>query len=112
MRMLPSEESSEMHVQLEPPASAEAWEGPWPQSPEEFARLVEMYLDRLVRYAFRRLGSVEDAEDVVQEVLVRAFADRSKRRRTSGVAPYLYRCVANACTDLARRRKHSAKVRE
>ncbi len=110
--MLPSEESPKMHVELEPPASAEPWEGPWPQSREEFARLVDMYLDRLVRYAFRRLGSIEDAEDAVQQVFVRAFADRSKRKRTSGVAPYLYRSVANACTDLVRRRKHSAKVRE
>ena len=110
--MVPSEESPDMHVELEPPASAEAWEGPWPQSRGDFAGLVDMYLDRLVRYAFRRLGSIEDAEDVVQEVLVRAFADRSKRNRTSGVAPYLYRSVANACTDLTRRRKHSAKARE
>ena len=96
MGMVPSEESPDMHVELEPPASAEAWEGPWPQSRDDFARLVDMYLDRLVRYAFRRLGSIEDAEDVVQEVFVRAFADRSKRKRTSGVAPYLYRCVATA----------------
>jgi RNA polymerase sigma-70 factor (ECF subfamily) len=109
--MLPSGESPKMHVELEPPTSADAWEGPWPQSREEFAGLVEMYLDRLVHYAFRRLGSMEDAEDVVQEVFVRAFADRSRRKRTFAVAPYLYRCVANACTDLVRRRKHSAKVR-
>ena len=97
-----------MQVEPESPPSDDAWDGPWPQSPDEFAGLVDAYLDRLVRYAFRRLGNVQDAEDVVQEVLVRAFADRAKRRKTSAVGPYLYRSVANACTDLLRRRTGSA----
>ena len=74
-----------MQVEPESPPSDDAWDGPWPQSPDEFAGLVDAYLDRLVRYAFRRLGNVQDAEDVVQEVLVRAFADRAKRRTPSSL---------------------------
>jgi RNA polymerase sigma-70 factor, ECF subfamily len=84
----------------------------WPQSRDEFAALVEAYSDRLVRHAFRHLGSLQDAEDVVQDVFVRAFADRSKRSDISAVGAYLFRCVANACTDLQRKHNCSSVYRE
>ena len=94
------------------PDSTHAWNGAWPQSVDEFEALVKTYLDRLVLYAFRRLGNVQDAEDVVQNVLVRAFTDRSKRKTITAVGPYLYRSVANACCDLSRKRNTSAVFRE
>ena len=58
-------------------------------------------------YAFRLLGNLQDAEDVVQEVFVRAFSDRSKRTEVTAVGPYLYRAVANACTDVLRKRSRA-----
>ena len=92
--------------------SSDAWNRAWPQTRREFEALVDAYLDRLVRYAFSRLGNLQDAEDVVQEVFVRSFADRSKRRKITAVGPYLYRSVANACTDFVRKRSSAAKLRE
>lgn len=83
------------------------WKHGWPQSQDDFKRFVEAYLQRLVSYAFRRLGSMPDAEDVVQEVFVRAYAARRKHAGVSGVVPYLYRMTANACTDVLRKRKRS-----
>jgi len=80
----------------------------WPQSRGAFERLIDAYQDRLVLCAFRRLGNVHDAEDVVQEVFVRAFADRAKHRHITGVAPYVYRMVLNACTDALRKRGRAA----
>jgi RNA polymerase sigma-70 factor (ECF subfamily) len=84
------------------------WSGGWPQSREEFGRLVDAYLGRLVRYAFRRVGNLPDAEDVVQEVFVRAYADREKRARITMPGPYLYRMTANACVSHLRTRSRSA----
>ena len=84
-------------------AFAPVWSEGWPQSREEFEALVDNVLDRLVWYAFRMLGSIDDAEDVVQEVLVRVYADRVKRRNVERVVPYLYRMVANACNERRRR---------
>ncbi len=81
---------------------------PWPQSHSEVAALVDAYAGRLVRYAFRQLGDYQGAEDVVQQVFVRVFVDQSHRRKVSAVGPYLYRSVANACTDLLRRRSCAA----
>ena len=92
--------------------SDEALKLAWPQSRGDFAALVEAYAQRLARYAFRLVGNLQDAEDVVQDVFARAFADRAKRKEISAVGPYLYRSVANACTDLLRKRNCSAVFRE
>jgi RNA polymerase sigma-70 factor, ECF subfamily len=83
-----------------------------PLSQNEIANLVELYAERLVRHAFRRLGNIQDAEDVVQEVFVRTFSDRSRYATISEIGPYLYRSVANASTDLLRRRNYAAVYRE
>jgi RNA polymerase sigma-70 factor, ECF subfamily len=64
----------------------------------------------LVRYAYSRVGNVQDAEDVVQDVLVRAYRDRDKRKGIVETGPYLYRAVANQCTDFLRRRRYEPLV--
>jgi RNA polymerase sigma-70 factor (ECF subfamily) len=84
----------------------------WPQSPGEVAGAVDAYAPRLLRYAFRLLRDYQEAEDVVQQVFVRSFVDRSPRSKVAAVGPYLYRAVANACTDLLRRRNCAAVFRE
>lgn len=94
------------------PAPSWAWDAGWPQSPDEFRTLVDAYADRLVRYAFCRVGNLQDAEDAVQDVFVRTFQDPPHRRGGVRAGPYLFRSVANACTDLLRKRKRSAVVRE
>jgi len=84
----------------------------WPQSQSEVSALVDAYAGRLVRYAFRRLGDYQDAEDVVQQVFVRALVERSGHRAVSTVGAYLYRSVGNACLDLLRKRNSAAVMRE
>ena len=92
-------------------ASEKIWSSGWPQTREEFEALVDNVLDRLVRYAFRMLRSVDDAEDVVQEVLVRVYADRVKRSNVIRVVPYIYRMVANTCLERRRRdRRRPAQI--
>ena len=78
----------------------------WPQTIREFEALVDLLQDRLVHFAFCRLHSREDAEDVVQDVLVRAYRDREKHKGVDNVCPFLFRMVANRSTDLLRRRRH------
>ena len=99
-------------IQSKTTAGADAQQPAWPESRGDVAALVDAYAGRLVRQAFRQLGDYHDAEDVVQQVFVRALIDRSDGRQVSAVGPYLYRAVGNACLDLLRRRKSAAVVQE
>jgi RNA polymerase sigma-70 factor (ECF subfamily) len=80
----------------------------WPQTIEDFDRLVEVTQDELVHFAFYRLGNQADAEDAVQDVYVQAFRDRAKRQHVTDVRPYLFRMVRNRCTDVLRGRSRKA----
>ncbi len=79
------------------------WTSPWPQSAIEFEALVDYFQDRLVRFAVRKVGCLADAEDIVQEVFIKAFAQRADLSAVTKVAPYLYRMTSNLCTDRRRR---------
>ena len=96
-----------MDVKPELAETAQIWDRGWPQTYEEFEMLVDVYMDRLVLSAFRRLGNINDAEDVVQDVFLRAYSDRTKQKKILHVGPYLYRMLLNACTDVFRKRKRS-----
>ncbi len=65
---------------------------------------MERTSDRLVRLAWRILGSRSDAEDVVQEAYVKAHHALVERRFDfrSGVETWLYRIVTHAAVDAAR----------
>src|SRR5688572_9235029 len=81
------------------------WTAPWPQTAAEFENLIDAFQDRLVRYAYRRIGNFQEAEDVAQEVFVKAFMLRSRMKDVTSVGAYLYRMAANECTDCGRKRK-------
>lgn len=80
----------------------------WPKSRAEMTMLVEECADGLVQHAFRRLGSLADAEDVVQDVLVRVLAG-GPRVEVSSIRAYLFRAVGNACTDFLRSRTRAER---
>ena len=72
----------------------------------EFERIVAERQDWLFRFAYMRIGRREDAEDLVQEVLLRLF----KAMQKSGVDDierYLIRSISNACHDYFRRKRQT-----
>jgi RNA polymerase sigma-70 factor (ECF subfamily) len=88
------------------------WQGGWPATLNDYERLVEAFQNRLVRYAFRQLGNLHDAEDVAQEVLVRAYRSRAERKEVLCVSAYLYRMTSNCCTDHLRRQRRAPAMEE
>ena len=78
----------------------------WPRTLDDLSRLVDAFQHRMVRYAFRRLGNLHEAEDVAQEVFVRFYADSLRRGEVIHVSAYLYRIASNLCSDMHRRRRY------
>lgn len=71
-----------------------------------FGRLYELYLDRIYRYLYFRLGNVSDAEEMTDEVFVRAWEALPgyQERANPSLLPWLYRIAHNLLIDTYRRR--------
>jgi RNA polymerase sigma-70 factor (TIGR02960 family) len=74
-----------------------------------FRELVEPYRSELQAHCYRILGSVQDAEDAVQETLLSAWRGLASFERRSSVRTWLYSVATNRALDMlraARRRPH------
>ncbi len=69
-----------------------------------FAQLVERHRRELHVHCYRMLGSFEEAEDRVQEALLRAWLKRTTFEGRSTIRAWLYRIATNACLEVLRRR--------
>ena len=73
-----------------------------------FSKLYGFYKDKLFRYAYYKLGNVEDAEDAVQTCLLSAFEQIGKLKKADAFSAWIFKilnvCCARAIKEQMRRR--------
>jgi len=69
-----------------------------------YRRLIEPYHAQLHAHCYRMLGSVHDAEDALQEALLRAWRGLARFEGRSSLRSWLYTIATNTCLNLIARR--------
>ena len=69
-----------------------------------FAGLIEPHRRDLHAHCYRMLGSLQDAEDALQDALLRSWRGLDRFEGRAALRTWLHRIATNACLDLAKRR--------
>src|SRR6266487_2249439 len=79
---------------------------------EAFGQLIEPYRQELLVHCYRILGSFDDAEDMLQETLLRAWKHLYSFEGRSSLRAWLYKIATNVCLDGLDTRKRRGLPKE
>jgi RNA polymerase sigma-70 factor, ECF subfamily len=77
-------------------------------SEASFQALFEPHRRSITLHCYRMLGSLQDAEEVVQESLLRAWQRQAEVRSIRAMSAWLYQIATNACLDVLKTRRRRA----
>jgi RNA polymerase sigma-70 factor (ECF subfamily) len=77
--------------------------------PGELEQRLEQHRAELTAYCYRMLGSPFEAEDAVQDTLVRAWRSFDRFEGRSAIRSWLYRIATNVCFDMLNGRERRAR---
>jgi RNA polymerase sigma-70 factor (ECF subfamily) len=77
--------------------------------PEDLELQLEQHRRALIGYCYRMLGSTFEAEDAVQEAMLRAWRNVDRFEGRSAFKSWLYKIATNVCLDMLDGRKRRAR---
>lgn len=77
----------------------------------DFAKIVREQTNRVYNVVYFIVGDAEDAEDVTQEVFMRAYKALSGFEERADISTWLYRIAVNAARDHLRKNRREAVVK-
>lgn len=72
---------------------------------QAFEALLDLYETRVYRLALRFTGSVQDAEDITQEIFMGVYRGLDKFQGNSALGTWIYRIAMNHCLEFRRKRR-------
>jgi RNA polymerase sigma-70 factor, ECF subfamily len=80
-----------------------------PVSSDDLELQLEQHRTELTAYAYRMLGSSFEAEDAVQETLLRAWRSLDRFEGRAALRTWLYQIATNVCLDMSKSRQRRAR---